>query len=445
MRDWNSYNNRMNIDFNLYSSLSDAMNNINRWRYCNYDDSVGAFRDCGKYVYVPHQWTDDKGRGIPARFSIYTPTNNYFHNYNCQNTFNFLCNCIQHINGSYICDEIPTNYPTINPTFYPSFNPTNHPTINPTYSPTILTIYPTITPTKSPNNYPTSDPTNDPTVHPTTNPIINPTTNPTIDPTSDPITDPTIEPTTKPTIISPTIDPTTNPTTNPTPNPTVNPTSDPIIDTTNFPTNIPTNFPTIIPTNFPTIIPTDFPTIIPTTFPTIIPTNNPTNNPTQYPTSYSIVNTRTVTSDIESNEVVAQNGGKQSGSMFNDLYLALIFIIFGLLCCCLCCVLCFWTQKRRATKRCKNDAVNLVNSNGPVNASPSAYSPKTSPIIDKNNDHISNVNIKVEPNDGNDELIPETTKMENLSTLSAITKLDKIWNDVEINENKNVDVNTDDT
>ena len=41
-------NNIMNVDFQLFSSLSDAKNNVNPWKFCNFDDSgVGFPRDCG--------------------------------------------------------------------------------------------------------------------------------------------------------------------------------------------------------------------------------------------------------------------------------------------------------------------------------------------------------------------------------------------------------------
>ena len=54
---WMSADNHMHQDFDLYSSLADALADRNAWQYCNYDDpGVGFPRDCG-----PHQ--DDAGGG----------------------------------------------------------------------------------------------------------------------------------------------------------------------------------------------------------------------------------------------------------------------------------------------------------------------------------------------------------------------------------------------
>ena len=51
MKVWTSSNNTNNItiDFNLYSTLNDALMSTNAWTYCNYNDingGIGAFRDC---------------------------------------------------------------------------------------------------------------------------------------------------------------------------------------------------------------------------------------------------------------------------------------------------------------------------------------------------------------------------------------------------------------
>lgn len=76
---WYSDDNTMaNDDFGLYSSLSDAINDVNEWTYCNYDDcSVGFPRDCGPTGYVAWQWnTNDPTRAGTGQqniqFSIYT-------------------------------------------------------------------------------------------------------------------------------------------------------------------------------------------------------------------------------------------------------------------------------------------------------------------------------------------------------------------------------------
>eukprot|EP01083_Nonionella_stella_P282154 960236_1 len=53
MISWQSKDNTLAVDFNLYSTLDDAINNMNAWTFCNYNGTtsyggpVGAFRDCG--------------------------------------------------------------------------------------------------------------------------------------------------------------------------------------------------------------------------------------------------------------------------------------------------------------------------------------------------------------------------------------------------------------
>jgi len=53
---WTAANNLLNVDFRLHSTLSDAQNDVNRWRFCNYDDNTGFPRDCGPYIGVAVQW-----------------------------------------------------------------------------------------------------------------------------------------------------------------------------------------------------------------------------------------------------------------------------------------------------------------------------------------------------------------------------------------------------
>jgi hypothetical protein len=55
---WSSSNNVLNQDFELYSTLEDLENGVNKWTYCNYDDDgVGFPRDCGPTGGVPSQWS----------------------------------------------------------------------------------------------------------------------------------------------------------------------------------------------------------------------------------------------------------------------------------------------------------------------------------------------------------------------------------------------------
>jgi hypothetical protein len=53
---WASENNMLDTDFKLYSTLDDLSNNVNSWEFCNYDGSVGAFRDCGPKSNSAYQW-----------------------------------------------------------------------------------------------------------------------------------------------------------------------------------------------------------------------------------------------------------------------------------------------------------------------------------------------------------------------------------------------------
>ena len=70
--------NFFNVDFELYSSLDDALSGKNRWSYCNGDDysGVGAFRDCGPHgeMLPGEQWNSFSGRGGPGRAVAATQT-----------------------------------------------------------------------------------------------------------------------------------------------------------------------------------------------------------------------------------------------------------------------------------------------------------------------------------------------------------------------------------
>ncbi len=54
---WFSKNNILNNHFKLYDNLSDAKEDKNAWKFCNYDDSgIGFPRDCGKNNGIGGQW-----------------------------------------------------------------------------------------------------------------------------------------------------------------------------------------------------------------------------------------------------------------------------------------------------------------------------------------------------------------------------------------------------
>lgn len=48
--------NEFNKDFELYSTLDDALAGKNRWTYCNFNDWVGFPRDCGPTRKINNQW-----------------------------------------------------------------------------------------------------------------------------------------------------------------------------------------------------------------------------------------------------------------------------------------------------------------------------------------------------------------------------------------------------
>merc|ERR1719313_52557 len=55
---WSNANNKLGVDFNLYSSLADARAGSNPWKYCNYNDrGIGFPRDCGPSGKTNGQWT----------------------------------------------------------------------------------------------------------------------------------------------------------------------------------------------------------------------------------------------------------------------------------------------------------------------------------------------------------------------------------------------------
>ena len=66
MSEYQGMRNLLHQDFNLYSSVSDAVSNKNPWLYCNYDDpGVGFPRDCGPTGHFGSSWTGpSRGNGF---------------------------------------------------------------------------------------------------------------------------------------------------------------------------------------------------------------------------------------------------------------------------------------------------------------------------------------------------------------------------------------------
>eukprot|EP01083_Nonionella_stella_P112250 329974_1 len=114
MNVWTSAGNAQTVDFNLYSTLGDAINNTNPWaNVCNFDDTtsvaggVGAFRDCGPTTTVVNNWCGRLFTTRECRFSIHILTLNP--------------------------TTSPSNNPSWNPTIEPSAapaSPAGHPTFN---------------------------------------------------------------------------------------------------------------------------------------------------------------------------------------------------------------------------------------------------------------------------------------------------------------------------
>ena len=63
---------KFNQDFRLHNSYSDAVNDTNKWKYCNANDpGIGFPRDCGPDGYVPYQWNSAgtyKRQGITSSY-----------------------------------------------------------------------------------------------------------------------------------------------------------------------------------------------------------------------------------------------------------------------------------------------------------------------------------------------------------------------------------------
>jgi len=64
-------NNKIDVDFKLYSTYEDAVLDNNAWDFCNYDSNqVGFPRDCGPTGFVGHQWTTTRSWGKNFVFEV---------------------------------------------------------------------------------------------------------------------------------------------------------------------------------------------------------------------------------------------------------------------------------------------------------------------------------------------------------------------------------------
>jgi len=72
---WSDTDNRMHEDFDIYSTLEDALTDVNAWTFCNYNDyrhKIGFPRDCGPNGYVSWQWNSLQHGGTKKniRYSV---------------------------------------------------------------------------------------------------------------------------------------------------------------------------------------------------------------------------------------------------------------------------------------------------------------------------------------------------------------------------------------
>ena len=72
---FDSPHNSFNVDFKLYSSYVDAINDTNAWTFCNFNDpGVGFPRDCGPMGAVGGNWNSFSGRRNELNLGFYVET-----------------------------------------------------------------------------------------------------------------------------------------------------------------------------------------------------------------------------------------------------------------------------------------------------------------------------------------------------------------------------------
>ena len=74
---WSNKNNVLNVNFQLFSTLDDALKGENPWKFCNYNDvtsKIGFPRDCGPTRNVGGQWNSKKHGGTRknVQYSYYS-------------------------------------------------------------------------------------------------------------------------------------------------------------------------------------------------------------------------------------------------------------------------------------------------------------------------------------------------------------------------------------
>jgi hypothetical protein len=149
--------NILNIDFRLYSSYEDAVNDTNRWNYCNYNKAgVGFPRECGPTSKVTHQWNS---------FELHS---------SLEENIGFFVEGPE-CHGSSPPTTIPTNEPSSAisrmPSAAQSVVPSFNPSVVPSHLPTKLLIIPSSIPSTQPSSPLASDaPSNLPSAIPSSLP-----------------------------------------------------------------------------------------------------------------------------------------------------------------------------------------------------------------------------------------------------------------------------------
>lgn len=154
---WQSANNLINVDFNLFSSYDDLLDGVNSWKFCNYDDNLNNVpfpRDCGPVSATTFQWS---GSNNAQTYAYYVLLQDSVSPSRVPTDMPFV-------------DAAPTPRPSSSSSSSSSSRPTINPTVEfgkPTPKPTVaLTVKPTVASTQTPTPLPTRTPTPKPTSFP---------------------------------------------------------------------------------------------------------------------------------------------------------------------------------------------------------------------------------------------------------------------------------------
>jgi hypothetical protein len=147
---WTTSYNQFNIDFALYSTYEDALDDTNRWGFCNFSNQLGFPRDCGPTGAVGGQWNNflNDAYGFNAvGFYVETPDTS---------------------------TPEPTKMESDNPSSTPSLNLSSNPSSLPSSVPSgvpSLSLSPTQEGTTPPTAFPTELPSSIPSADPSSSPV----------------------------------------------------------------------------------------------------------------------------------------------------------------------------------------------------------------------------------------------------------------------------------